>query len=98
MSDLDRVLAMASTEAEPSDFVKLRNAYHVVRSEYRALAESSSRIAAEYLEARRVIDAGPPRPESGFATPRSWKHNDPEVIRWHKASAALNELASKVNP
>lgn len=53
-------------------------------------------VAAEYLEAQRVIQAGPPRPNSGFAPPRSWRHNDPEVIRFHKAVAALNALAAEV--
>lgn len=56
---------------------------------------ASADVAAEYLEAQRVITAGPQRPESGFAPPRSWKHNDPEVIRWHKATAAMNALAAK---
>lgn len=53
-------------------------------------------VAAEYLEAKRVIDAGPPRPEGSFAAPRSWRHNDPEVIRFHAAVAALNALAARV--
>jgi len=49
-------------------------------------------VAAEYLEAKRVIDAGPLRPDSGFAPPRSWHHNDPEVIRWHKAGGCPDRL------
>lgn len=60
------------------------------------LVPEGADIAAEYLEAKRVIDAGPLRPDSGFAPPRSWRHNDPEVIRWHKAVAALSMLAASV--
>lgn len=55
-------------------------------------------VAAEFLEAKRALDAGPPRPEGIFAPPRSWRHNDPEVIRFHAAVAALHNLASKVKP
>lgn len=60
-----------------------------------AVARMAAQTAAEYLEAKRVIDAGPPRPDSGFATPRSWRPGDPEVRRFHAAVAALNALAAQ---
>lgn len=57
--------------------------------------EAAGAIAAEYLESKRVIDAGPPRTEGSFSTPKSWRHNDPEVMRFHAACAALNQLAAR---
>lgn len=60
------------------------------------LVKSSRDIVAEYLEAKRIIDAGPqPTSTSGFAAPKTWKHNDPEVRRWHRACADLYKFAGE---
>lgn len=58
------------------------------------LVPEGAAIAAEYIEAKRAINAGPPQPDGSHRPPRSWKHGDPEVIRWHKAAAALSTLAA----
>jgi len=92
------IAALRAENARLRDYETAAGLLAVEKAELRRESDNAFRIAAEYLEAQRVIQAGPPQPDSGFASPRSWRHNDPEVIRWHKAVAALNELASKVKP
>lgn len=60
-------------------------------------SDNAANIVAEYLESKRIIDIGPPREYNNFGPPKTWRHGDPEVIRFHAATAALHALAAQAN-
>lgn len=56
------------------------------------MTTSEAAIVAEYLEARRVIEAGPPR-QTGYRPVRPWTEDDPQVVMYRLADKALRGLA-----